>query len=281
MKRVMDLSFPVWSRLSLVICAIVMILPLSQIALAQQSTAKQLTPSVPSVSHPKAEQTERASRKTAKPGHEGIAVHGHWVIDVRNPDGSLAQHREFENSLVNGGPQVLSQMLAGAVVPGNWSVLLGPASGNGPCSNSYTLNGTSDTSENCEVVQSLTTAPAFSDCKENLCAASLTLTGPLTTTILLSGTITSNQTGSIGVVSTEVAYCISPTNGAANGGAFTITPTPYTVSPSACVTTATQAVPFTSTTLTTVLKPGATPTPNPIPVTAGQTILASVTISFS
>jgi hypothetical protein len=30
---------------------------------------------------------------------EGLQVHGHWVIDVRNPDGTLAVHREFENSL--------------------------------------------------------------------------------------------------------------------------------------------------------------------------------------
>src|ERR1700747_3718133 len=31
--------------------------------------------------------------------HEGIKVHGHWTIEVRNPDGSLTRHVEFENSL--------------------------------------------------------------------------------------------------------------------------------------------------------------------------------------
>src|SRR5271154_6454109 len=31
--------------------------------------------------------------------NEGIKVHGHWTIEVRNPDGSVATHREFENSL--------------------------------------------------------------------------------------------------------------------------------------------------------------------------------------
>jgi hypothetical protein len=277
MKRVMDLSFPVWSRLSLLTCAIVLILPSSQIALAQQSTAKQLTPSVPSVSHAKAELTEKATSETAKPGHEGITVHGHWVIEVRNPDGSLAQHREFENSLVpDGGAPLLSQMLGGAVVPGNWSVVLGPASGNGPCSNSWTFNGGSGVSENCEVVQSLTTAPAVNDCIQSTCGAGLTVVVTSNWTNVLSGTIVSNQTGTIGVVETVLAYCTP------GGVPYLQTPSPLgTTSPSACVTAAKLSQGFTSTTLTTVLKPGATPTPNPIPVTAGQTILASVTISFS
>jgi hypothetical protein len=29
---------------------------------------------------------------------EGIKVHGHWVIEVRNPDGKVATRREFENA---------------------------------------------------------------------------------------------------------------------------------------------------------------------------------------
>jgi hypothetical protein len=36
---------------------------------------------------------------TASP-REGITVHGYWKIDIRNPDGSLVRHVEFENSLV-------------------------------------------------------------------------------------------------------------------------------------------------------------------------------------
>ena len=30
---------------------------------------------------------------------EGIEVHGHWTIEVRNPDGSLDERYEFENAL--------------------------------------------------------------------------------------------------------------------------------------------------------------------------------------
>ncbi|HSP63214.1 MAG TPA: hypothetical protein VLQ90_09555, partial [Pyrinomonadaceae bacterium] len=38
---------------------------------------------------------------------EGIKVHGHWTIDVRNPDGTLVTHREFENDLQADGAIVL------------------------------------------------------------------------------------------------------------------------------------------------------------------------------
>jgi hypothetical protein len=44
--------------------------------------------------------------------HEGLKVHGHWTIDVRNPDGTLASHHEFENALTLNGQQLLSRVLA-------------------------------------------------------------------------------------------------------------------------------------------------------------------------
>jgi hypothetical protein len=56
---------------------------------------------------------------------QGIQVHGYWKIDVRNPDGSLARHVEFENKLatsnVKYGPTVLVNLLRGTTVS------LGPA----------------------------------------------------------------------------------------------------------------------------------------------------------
>ena len=42
---------------------------------------------------------------------EGITVHGHWVIDVRNPDGTLSSHVEFENDLVPTGAGTLAMLL--------------------------------------------------------------------------------------------------------------------------------------------------------------------------
>lgn len=63
---------------------------------------------------------------------EGIKVHGHWTIEVRNPDGSLATHREFENSFELAGTFVLAPILGGAVTTGPWEILLyGPCTGPG------------------------------------------------------------------------------------------------------------------------------------------------------
>jgi hypothetical protein len=64
----------------------------------------------------------------AKPSggpHEGIKVHGHWVIEVRNPDGTLAARREFENALVQGADKLLAELLNGDISPGHWMVLIG------------------------------------------------------------------------------------------------------------------------------------------------------------
>ncbi len=43
---------------------------------------------------------EEESAAPSKPGSEGIKVHGHWVLQVKNQDGTLGERREFENSLV-------------------------------------------------------------------------------------------------------------------------------------------------------------------------------------
>jgi Na+-transporting methylmalonyl-CoA/oxaloacetate decarboxylase gamma subunit len=44
-------------------------------------------------------QPAQTGAPAAKGTHEGIKVHGHWTIEVKNPDGKLVTHREFENSL--------------------------------------------------------------------------------------------------------------------------------------------------------------------------------------
>jgi len=63
--------------------------------------------------------------KNSQPGgpHEGIQVHGHWTIEVRNPDGSLVTHREFENSLQQGA-LALGGILGRQNSPGFWGINL-------------------------------------------------------------------------------------------------------------------------------------------------------------
>lgn len=95
---------------------------------------------------------------TAKPSsgglHTGITVHGWWKIDVKNPDGKVARHVEFENSLdpgflmaapgttvfqVPGGASLLLGLLSGSgSAPTSWAVVLEGASG---LANLGTANG--------------------------------------------------------------------------------------------------------------------------------------------
>jgi hypothetical protein len=41
-----------------------------------------------------------------RPSRGGITVHGHWIIDVLNPDGSVASHADFENELLPNTPML-------------------------------------------------------------------------------------------------------------------------------------------------------------------------------
>ena len=63
---------------------------------------------------------------------EGIKVHGHWVIDVRNADGSLSSHLEFENRLAlpgdepfgGAGNRILAALLGRSSSAGVWEIQL-------------------------------------------------------------------------------------------------------------------------------------------------------------
>jgi hypothetical protein len=66
-----------------------------------------------------------ATAQEASGPKEGITVHGHWIIEVRNPDGTVSTRREFENALVAPGAGALSLLLAQQAVPGTWFVWIG------------------------------------------------------------------------------------------------------------------------------------------------------------
>jgi hypothetical protein len=55
---------------------------------------------------------------------ESVGVHGHWTIEVRNRDGSLARRHEFKNALQNDGARALVDVLAGTLAFGPMSVIL-------------------------------------------------------------------------------------------------------------------------------------------------------------
>src|SRR5688500_8825829 len=54
---------------------------------------------------------------------EGITVHGRWVVEVQNPDGTIVSRTEFNNAL-SGGGQHLVHLLSRTGVPGRWVLYL-------------------------------------------------------------------------------------------------------------------------------------------------------------
>lgn len=62
-----------------------------------------------------------------------IKVHGHWTIDVKNPDGTLSARHEFENALQAAGALKMASFLGRVSAPGLWYVLLYSPTGTPPC----------------------------------------------------------------------------------------------------------------------------------------------------
>jgi hypothetical protein len=186
---------------------------------------------------------EAATAEKTRPGQEGIKVHGHWAIDVRNPDGTLVSHREFENALVGGavgGGAYLSNILARNLSVGRWEISLGGGT-TGPCQ-------AGAASAWCFIAEG---SGPFANANY---APGLAVSASVSGWFMLSGSVKAVNTASISWVNSLVVACaasIAPASPCtdANGGTF------YGLT-SASIT------------------PG-------INVIAGQDISVTVTISFS
>ena len=53
---------------------------------------------------------------------EGIKIHGDWVLEVRNADGSVAERRAFKNALMPRGKQDLAALLGRSSQLAYWRV---------------------------------------------------------------------------------------------------------------------------------------------------------------
>ena len=156
----------------------------------------------------------RASRASESRASGGLAsnrfagdikVHGHWAIVIRNPDGSIASHREFENSLVGGG-EALAGVLSHTQTIGPWAVILNTA-----CQSGGTPTACSIQEPN---APALTGMETFS----NL-TARLGGTAPHQAIAVLTGSAKSTLGGTISDVDTIVTLC-APTVLASACGAF-------------------------------------------------------------
>lgn len=177
---------------------------------------------------------------------EGIKVHGHWSIDIVNPNGSLASHHEFENALADGG-QTLAAILGGSTA-GRWVVTLSSQHGISPCQ-----GGTGPSLANtCRIMESAATNTTGGTAEFKTLTATTTASGPQTglNTLVLSGSATALVAGQVDRVDTSMAVCTEAT-------------------PRSGCTMAGGGLPFT------------TATPPAVQVAAGQTIRVTVTLSFS
>jgi hypothetical protein len=124
-----------------------------QTALPNNTMHAVASPAAVTAAHPVAPQPSAEEESAPTPGNshgDGIKIHGHWLLQVKNPDGKIVDRREFNNSLVtqptcNGtqdycrylaGDQLIAAILSGDLTPGGFGVglITGATTGQDPTS---------------------------------------------------------------------------------------------------------------------------------------------------
>lgn len=123
-------------------------------------------------------------------------MHGDWTIVVRNPDGSIASTHHFENSIASGGPSFFATLMARQAGTFFWIVRLD------------NLCGAASNLQACVLAESaLANDTVLSNGFGGALTPSLTIsnprTGPHAYKFVMSGSLTSSNTGQIGRVGTE------------------------------------------------------------------------------
>lgn len=129
---------------------------------------------------------------------EGIAVHGHWTIDVRNPDGRLVTRRDFENKLEIEGNAALARVLGREQTVGLWYVILYSFEGNHPCADGGNASA-------CNIFETTVTGLTSTTSQFNTLKVSVPTSAPA---LVLKGTAIASRTGVIDVVVTQLRTCL-------------------------------------------------------------------------
>lgn len=175
---------------------------------------------------------------------EGVTVHGDWRIDVLDPDGSLVSRTEFKNALNSDGALSLARLLGRVASVGEWRVqLLSPGTNGTLC------NGSSGQPVSCFIAET-------SGGNESNWFQGLTVTVPPRgdadeDKMILQGTATVARDG-------DVAHVRTAFHRACNEGA-----------PPECDTSIGSFQTFSTANL------------SQIPVQTGQSVMVTVTFSFS
>jgi hypothetical protein len=133
--------------------------------------------------------------------HQGLKLHGHWTITIKNPDGTVTSHNEFENSLTGGGPSAILSLIAGQATPSDLMIGFSDVGGTPPCVSTQGV---------CGIVRILTDEPADSNCQVFYCVTGLTTTLNINSTpptLTYAGSFTATQAGAINTVATYVGMC--------------------------------------------------------------------------
>jgi hypothetical protein len=310
METIKKQSKPSPMRLAVGACSLVLMLSCAHAGLAQQGARNHSAANQPTITATgatahlaaqKAAEEEEETAKPAKPRSEGIKIHGHWVIDVRNPDGTLAAHRDFHNSLVTltgasygpTGDQILAALLSGNTVPGDPAILF--VSGN--------VSANSDPSTYCQVGggNQLRCYPfgnasnlslVYSSAGTTYLSAEVGLTARVSFSPAVNWVLTGNYTvpntlTAINAVQTSVPMCVAelPLLFVNGGSSFTGSVANRTsiASPSSCTSSYFDNNPANN--IVNVIVPATlTSTILASPLTnlaAGQVITVTVTITFS
>jgi len=223
-----------------------------------------------------------------KPGSEGIKVHGHWVLQVKNADGTLGERREFNNSLVpggayGGGDQLIAGLLSGNLAAGDPAIAFVPATPPGNSDASSYCNASIHTNSSCYLFETAAQSAFYGNAYGNsepglgtsfsFSPAQWVLSGNYTVPNGLT-TVAMVQTLMFACAANNTATSFNPLRGNSNTRSSDISAKLCVVGFAGLVgTTGDQAIlgTLTSTTL-----------PNgPLTVTAGQIITVTVTLSFS
>lgn len=276
------------TRRGLVLAALLaMVLSAAGIAPAQSTAASTSSPAAKPAVAAGPSAVSPAAKSPAKGSQEGIKIHGHWTIEVRNPDGSLDKRVEFENGICPsqqvtggggiltttttfaGGALALSMLATGQASAGPWEIILGssaalnpttnvpPGCSLPPSSNQVIFTNSVTLLQNNAATVLLNYCSAAPACFAMLSPPAAPSSG--TPTISLGGQFTATTSGSVSLVSTANVMC-----------------TDNTVSPAGCLAYST----FNPAILTGTQLTGTGGVPGPQPYAAGQIVSASVVISF-
>lgn len=189
------------------------------------------------------------------PAGTGITVHGHWVLDLKDKDGKVVEHRDFHNSLTSSGAQFLPGIMGGRAI----GVGMGIFALAGTDRYQLYPAGLQLLANQCQTVQiSGVSVMCFPGLSASYGANSFT------PNVTLSGQLTAAHTESVTQVGTLLGVC-------ANIGVDA----PIGITGLACAalnsgTQGSGVLEFTTAALST-----------PLSMTAGQVLTISVTISFS